>query len=80
LNYLIIGILSLAVCVFIILNYIFDLLSGLGNIKKTYSVKSNDDGYFILSLIVKLSDYLSRNISKINSKYWRLIRQKQMRC
>lgn len=67
--YLIIGILSLSVCVFIMLNYIFDLLSGLKNIRKTYSVKSNDDGYFILSLIVKLSDYLSRHISKINSKY-----------
>ncbi|MDD5020793.1 MAG: type II secretion system F family protein [Endomicrobiaceae bacterium] len=66
--YLVIAVLCLIVFFVIIFNYLFKELSNIITIKQVYTVKSNDDKYFILSLFLNLSKSLGNFFPKIKLK------------
>lgn len=66
--YLVIAVLFLIVFFAIIFNYLFKELSNIITIKQVYTVKSNDDKYFMLSLFLNLSKSFRNFFPKIKFK------------
>ena len=66
--YLVIAVLCLIIVFTIIFDYLFKELSDIVKIKHIYTVKSNNDKYFVLSLFLNLSKPLSKIFQKIQLK------------